>query len=346
MKKILFSLLAVGTVAAAVAGVTGAYFTDTEQSTGNTLTAGTIDISVDDQNPWSREGGYQLSDMKPGQVDYTNFTIANTGSNPANVYKSVNGVQTEENGINEPECDAYEGSWDGANCAEYGEGVNDLENAVYYDLSVELKDTNNAVVWNQVLYNKDKTIAQITQPMFLGMIPAGWSMDVKESYHMNEDTGNQYQSDSMTFDITLTAEQLKGTAILENKDSSNWLVLADDDITGTLTYGVKDATFDFTFSGKAPSASTNYSLVMYEEAFSTPANSAWPRAVIVLGAATSDASGNVSIPSTSVELSQNIANMKVWLVRTADLTGSSLSGWNPGTYLFDTGLIDYYDTDL
>lgn len=348
MKKILFSLLAVGTVAAAVAGVTGAYFTDTEQSTENTLTAGTIDISVDNKNPWSREGGYQLLDMKPGQVDYTNFTVKNVGSNPANVYKTVGNIQTSDNGVNEPECDYDGGTWTGGSegvCEDY-EGRNDIDTALEYDLSVKVKDAQGVEQWSQMLYNRNKTVNQLTSPMFLGMVPAGWSMDVVESYHLKANTENWAQSDSMTFDIVLTAEQLKGTAVLENKDPSNWMVMADDDVTGTLTYGVKDAKFDFAFSGKAPSANTGYSLVMYEEAFSTPAATGFPRNVIVLGAATSDGSGNVSIPSTSVELNQNISDMKVWLVRTSDLVGSTLSGWNPGTYLFDTGLIDYYDTDL
>ena len=39
MKKILISLAVVGAVGAVVAGATGAFFSDTETSTGNTFTA-------------------------------------------------------------------------------------------------------------------------------------------------------------------------------------------------------------------------------------------------------------------------------------------------------------------
>jgi len=47
MLKILKSVMMIGVVAAVALGVTGAYFSDTEKSTGNTLTAGAIDLKVD-----------------------------------------------------------------------------------------------------------------------------------------------------------------------------------------------------------------------------------------------------------------------------------------------------------
>ena len=47
MKKILLSLAAIVFVGAAAAGATGAFFSDNETSTGNTFTAGAIDLKVD-----------------------------------------------------------------------------------------------------------------------------------------------------------------------------------------------------------------------------------------------------------------------------------------------------------
>lgn len=47
MKKIVFSLAMIVAVGAAVVGATGAFFTDTETSTGNTFTAGALDLKVD-----------------------------------------------------------------------------------------------------------------------------------------------------------------------------------------------------------------------------------------------------------------------------------------------------------
>ncbi len=49
MKKILISLSVVAAVAAVVVGATTAFFSDTETSTGNTFTAGSIDLKVDSE---------------------------------------------------------------------------------------------------------------------------------------------------------------------------------------------------------------------------------------------------------------------------------------------------------
>jgi len=349
-KKIILSISAIAAVAAIAISGTVAYFSDTETSSGNTFTAGTIDIAVNGENPWSQTGQYVFGDMKPSQVEYSNFTIKNVGTNPVNVWKKVDVVSEEENGINEPECVAYGGTWSGGTCNNPTNVKNDISSVIQYDLSVKLYNSDQATssVWEQTLYNLDKTIAQINATgTFLGMIPAGWHMDVVESYHMKNEAENEYQSDKMTFNITLTGEQLKGIAVLEDKDPSNWRVKSETTPKGTLTYGVKDSKFNFSFTGIAPLANTQYSLITYPESFSTPPmTNNWPRTPItVLATAMSDSSGNVNIPATSIELG-TIRNMKIWLVKSTDVSGNQMTGWNPAAYLFDTGLIDYYDSDL
>jgi predicted ribosomally synthesized peptide with SipW-like signal peptide len=47
MKKILMSVAVIGFVGAIAAGATGAFFSDTETSTGNTFTAGSLDLKID-----------------------------------------------------------------------------------------------------------------------------------------------------------------------------------------------------------------------------------------------------------------------------------------------------------
>ena len=49
MKKILLSLGTIVIVGALVLGATGAFFSDTETSVGNTFTAGAIDFKVDSE---------------------------------------------------------------------------------------------------------------------------------------------------------------------------------------------------------------------------------------------------------------------------------------------------------
>lgn len=53
MKKILLSLSMIAVVGVVVAGATGAFFSDTETSTGNTFTAGAIDLTVDSQQHYN-----------------------------------------------------------------------------------------------------------------------------------------------------------------------------------------------------------------------------------------------------------------------------------------------------
>lgn len=52
-KKILMSLSVIGAATAALIGGTGAFFSDTETSTGNTFTAGAIDLKVDSQQHYN-----------------------------------------------------------------------------------------------------------------------------------------------------------------------------------------------------------------------------------------------------------------------------------------------------
>src|SRR3989338_9560149 len=50
MRKILISLGMIVFVGAVVAGATGAFFSDTETSTGNTFAAGDIDLKIDNES--------------------------------------------------------------------------------------------------------------------------------------------------------------------------------------------------------------------------------------------------------------------------------------------------------
>src|SRR3990167_1862353 len=69
MKKILLSLSMIAVVGVVVAGATGAFFSDTETSTGNTFTAGAIDLKVDSQCHYYQYVGGQSGPNGDGYVD-------------------------------------------------------------------------------------------------------------------------------------------------------------------------------------------------------------------------------------------------------------------------------------
>ena len=123
MKKILLSSVVVVAAAAVVVGATTAFFSDTETSTGNTFTAGAIDLGVDNHSyyngelnegtTWrvdydiSDEGGRQFfnfSDLKPG--DWGEDTISlHVNNNDAWLCADVTLTSDNDNGLTEPEGD-------------------------------------------------------------------------------------------------------------------------------------------------------------------------------------------------------------------------------------------------
>jgi len=217
MKKIAKSLMMIAAVAVMAIGATGAYFTDQVEVTGNTLETGTIAIDVDGEVD-SNHASYNFPDMKPGFVVDSDFVVNNTGSNPANITKKL------------------------VNVTDKG-----LANVIEYKLAVEVHDANG-FVWGQTLYNYDVTVNDIRGTnMFLGMLPAGWHMNVIENYRMKTTAGNVYQGRTMGFDIQVLAEQLKGSVVLEDKNPTGWDVNQSSAVYGTLTYGVMDSMFNYSF---------------------------------------------------------------------------------------------------
>ena len=78
MRKILgLSIAAILTIAVVVGG-TWAYFTDTESSTNNGLSAGTLDLTVDGVN--TAVTTFSVSDKVPGDSGDGSNTLANVGS--------------------------------------------------------------------------------------------------------------------------------------------------------------------------------------------------------------------------------------------------------------------------
>jgi hypothetical protein len=110
---------------AAYFGSTGAFFSDTETSTGNTFTAGDIDLKIDNEsyvtnnagqlvaspnNSWSladltNQLFFSFSDVKPGDVGEDTISV-HAGSNDAYACMAADITATPENGINGPEAKA------------------------------------------------------------------------------------------------------------------------------------------------------------------------------------------------------------------------------------------------
>ncbi|MBZ9577836.1 SipW-dependent-type signal peptide-containing protein [Patescibacteria group bacterium] len=376
MKKIAISLGIIGVVAAIVIGATTAYFSDTETSTGNTLTAGVIDIVVDDLNPWEASFSEELKDMKPSYTRYIEFTVRNLeDSNPINLWKHINITEQSDGVITEPECDEGNGTWDqaGQTCIGEYKPRNNLAAYIIYDMyvcrdpleqecetDVDGKPTTGR--WEPIItedqYVRLDNISSIW--IYLGQLVPTKELKVVQSYHLRSWPGalepevtNWAQGDVLTFDIELMATQLnapgpKGAQASLNmvgKDPTTWEEILDG--SGILTYNTSGPTFNYNFSGTGLN-NIKYCLIYYADPW--PGNN--PGALIASGTATANNLSLIGSYNFGYDLpnasDQNApAGAKIWLVPCDDYddTTKSMKAWSPSTYLFEENLIQYDDTD-
>ena len=353
MKKILLAIITIALVATAGVYATRALFSDQEVGGGNTFSTGTIDIAVDGSNPWSIREPLELNDMKPSYTGYMNFTINNVGSNPANIWKTLMNIQYSDETKSEPECIAEGGQWNSESCTG-GVEVKNIGSQINYDLRVELykPDNTEAPVWWETIYQDSDDVKMDTltgeKAMYLGMIPAGWSMKVIQSYHMISTAGNQYQGDQMTYDVELYAEQLTNTVRLVNKFE------ADTDVShhvwnntyADFNYKVMDTKLNWSLATVGV-PDGDYSLIVWDDSSNSYAWNWSTRADAKVLAWISD-SGDQTHNGT-YDPGVNINNAKVWLVPGHFGTVGGSAGLFPyiatGTF-FETGLIDFYDSGL
>lgn len=102
-KRILFSLMTIILALSLIGAGAFAIFSDTETSTGNAFTAGTLDLKVDGQDdPYVMS--VTLSNMKPGDESvYYKWVLKNTGSLPGKLSVTFGTITNDENGVVEPE---------------------------------------------------------------------------------------------------------------------------------------------------------------------------------------------------------------------------------------------------
>lgn len=82
MQKILLSLLTIILVSVVAVGATRAYFSDTKTSTGNSFTAGTMNLKLNGTDGVTAT--WAMSNMKPGDLVSASINLTNPGSIDAN----------------------------------------------------------------------------------------------------------------------------------------------------------------------------------------------------------------------------------------------------------------------
>lgn len=213
-KRVLYGVMGMALVALLVGGGTYAYFSDTETSTGNTFSAGTLKLTVGSAGTLP----LAFNSLKPGDTGTLAdpWRINNTGTIAGNLTIACGAITNNENGLTEPEKDADD-------TGEPGELGANLTVAFWIDSNADntwgAGDYYLTTTGGKTGYNSEaslppeayahlndydgKTWADLTT--ITGGASAG-------TFHVEYDlpwgTGNEVQSDTCTFDLTFRLEQV------------------------------------------------------------------------------------------------------------------------------------------
>lgn len=237
MKKILLSLSMIAVVGVVVAGATGAFFSDTETSAGNFLTAGALDLKINGGDD-PIHAVVAFNDLKPSQTWWTRPIKLTIHNNPGKLFKHIVNEPNDPiscntgQSVTEPECQDQGGLYQNGQCV-FPTGAldkNDLHNVTWFDLERWIPGPNAPLPPSMENSNDPKDDPQCGIAVE-GTIPIGcWKVGIKDgvikvgeiaskwiylgefgtplhdneviirqSFHMDSETGNAYQSDSCTF---------------------------------------------------------------------------------------------------------------------------------------------------
>ena len=234
-KKILISLAVIGVVAAIAIGGTIAYFSDTETSTGNTFTAGSIDLKVDlvgtdpankiapfSEKDLNGQKLFEYADLKPGDSGEGTISL-HVHDNDAWACMKVQNLANAENGCTEPESDPNSGNDQTCDIGpqDPGVGLGELQNYLRFSLwrdgeqgqpggcnNVYDEQYGEQYIYKDKLLRSDRIIPIADSSTGISLTGSR-TYCLGVSWNLPGDTGNIVQTDSMTGDVVFDAVQSK-----------------------------------------------------------------------------------------------------------------------------------------
>lgn len=250
-KKIVISLAVICAAAAIAVGATTAFFSDTETSTGNTFTAGSIDLKVDSQCTYNGQSSdqcgtwdlkdlvgdtrddkgdiilgdrfFNFTDIKPGDVGENTISL-HVYDNPAYACLYISPLENNDNDCTEPE------SADDATCGPTydpngGELAQNVEFFAWADDGDNVWEASELPLFSNIEGPASDVLNGKTY--FLGTLPGDvttwigvqWcagdmEVDLQDTTITcdGEEMGNESQSDSMSADIAFYIEQTRNNS--------------------------------------------------------------------------------------------------------------------------------------
>jgi len=202
MKKILGLTIAALMVMVMVGGGTWAYFTDTETSANNSLSAGTMDLNIDGGN--SAVNTFTASNVTPGESGVGSSTLANVGNLGGELDITISAITNTG----------------GSGGTEFEDGVGNLGGeavmAMYIDVdqSGDFNAGDIGLKADATVYSYPATLQYDTIDNYDSTIwDAAASMastaqyDVTIDWEVPTSAGNNIQGDAISFGILFTLEQ-------------------------------------------------------------------------------------------------------------------------------------------
>jgi predicted ribosomally synthesized peptide with SipW-like signal peptide len=196
MRKLFLSLAVIGITSAIAIGATSAYFSDTETSSANTFTAGTLDLKLNggDQDVSVTFGGMNPVHSQPN----FGYVLKNAGTIAGKLTINNISVTDAENGILEPEAAA----------GDVTDSVGELSSVLNIRIWVDINSDGYISAGEPMLYNG--LMKNLPSSLDTGVTLNGGNQTriaaVVDWWATAND--NLAQSDSSVLDMTFTLTQI------------------------------------------------------------------------------------------------------------------------------------------
>lgn len=195
MKRIILSLALIGVVSAVAVGATRAYFSDTVTISGNTFTAGTLDLKIDTDTSSS---GYNWEDSLTLPASYFDSLVPGFSDKQIIDIKNVGG-------INSYATIKFESN-------DTDDLLQKMYVKVYFDgKSVDaMTDANTVLVASGYLsqwLNNTYTLGDIVSTATTEAGVTGQNARIRVEWSIPTSVGNEIQGDNINVKVTLGLEQ-------------------------------------------------------------------------------------------------------------------------------------------
>jgi predicted ribosomally synthesized peptide with SipW-like signal peptide len=209
-RRALGALVTIGAGSAAAGAGTFALFSDTESSSGNVVTAETLDLTTDSSGSTLTVIDTSETTVKPGSSGSGSVEVTNSGSIDGSLDVNTGDIASREHGVSDPETGAEGEDGPGGT----GELIDNLHVAVWLSNSDSgdsplalagsenpgtLNENNSTVLSNAFAANEDYDTDF--------SMPADSTTTIHVAWWIPEGVGNEIQGDSVSVDFDFELNQ-------------------------------------------------------------------------------------------------------------------------------------------